>query len=241
VLACGVEEGTALGALEELLSAGQVQLLAAPESAVPAAQAVAGNRHIVSASGWLQLSERLRLVLAEYHRQYPMRLGMPREELKSRLQPRLPWVGRLYNELLERAAAEEIVAEGDGIVRAADHAVRFTAEQQKRIDDLLSRFHAEPYAPPSWAEASSSVGADVLQALVEAKTLTRVSEDVLFRTETYEEIVQSVLAHLHSEGSITVAQVRDLFGTSRKYALPLMEHLDERRVTRRVGDRRVLR
>ena len=91
------------------------------------------------------------------------------------------------------------------------------------------------------AEATASVGEDVLQALIDARTLTRIGDDVLFLTETYEGIVERVLAHLRAEGSITVAQVRDMFGTSRKYALPLMEHLDERRLTRRVGDQRVLR
>ena len=116
------------------------------------------------------------------------------------------------------------------------------------MDALLGRFRAQPYTPPSVAEATvslapsgASIGPDVLQALIEAKTLTRVNEGVLFLAETYHEMVERIVAHLRSEGSITVAQVRDMFATSRKYALPLMEHLDERRVTRRVGDKRVLR
>jgi selenocysteine-specific elongation factor len=52
--------------------------------------------------------------------------------------------------------------------------------------------------------------------------------------------VELVVAHIKQEGSITVAQVRDHLQTSRKYALALMEHLDERRITQRVGDKRVL-
>ena len=241
VAASGLEEKAAIGALDELLSTGQVSFLGVSEAAASAAQAVAGNRYLVSAAGWDQLTERLRGVLADYHRQYPLRLGMPREELKSRLQPRRPWPGRLFNEIMSRAAAEGIVVEAEGLIRTADHVVRFTPEQQARVDALLSSFRAQPYTPPSVAEAIASVGPDVLQALIEAKTLTRVSEDVLFLTETYEEMVERVLAHLRAKGSITVAEVRDMFGSSRKYALALMEHLDERRVTRRVGDERVLR
>jgi len=68
-----------------------------------------------------------------------------------------------------------------------------------------------------------------------------VSEDVLFLKETYEEMVERVVEHIKEKGAITVAQVRDMFAASRKYALALMEHLDERKVTRRVGDERVLR
>ena len=241
VSASGLEEEIALGALEELLATGQASFLGLGEVAVPAAQAVAGNRYLVSAAGWRQLTEQLQAVLADYHRQYPLRLGMPREELKSRLQPRRPWPGRLFNELVGRATAEGVVAEVEGAVRTVDHVVRFTPQQQKQVDAVLGRFRAQPYTPPSVAEATASVGPDVLQALIEANTLTRISEDVLFLTETYEQIVARIMTHLRAEGSITVAQVRDLFGTSRKYALPLMEHLDERRLTRRVGDARVLR
>jgi len=241
VAASGLEKQTALDALAELLSTRQVSLLGMEEGEVSAAQAVAGNRYLVSAAGWQRLKERLQNTLADYHRRYPLRLGMPREELKSRLQPRRPWSGRLFNELVSRAIAEGIVVEAEGAIRSADHVVRFTPEQQARVDALLDAFRARPYTPPSMAEAIASVGPDVLQALIEAKTLTRVSDNVLFLTETYEEMVERVLAHLRAHGSITVAQVRDMFGTSRKYALPFMEHLDERRLTRRVGDERVLR
>ena len=57
----------------------------------------------------------------------------------------------------------------------------------------------------------------------------------------YEEIVGRIVAHIKEHGSMTVAQVRDTFNTSRKYALAIMEYLDEKKVTRRVGDERVLR
>jgi len=64
---------------------------------------------------------------------------------------------------------------------------------------------------------------------------------VVFLAETYQEMVDRVVRFIKENGSITVAQVRDMFNASRKYALALMEHLDQRKVTRRVGDERVLR
>jgi len=233
--------GAATGALDKLLSTGQVSFLGMSEEAVPAAQAVASNRYLVSSAGWQHLKQRLYSVLVDHHDQHPLRLGMPREELKSRLQPRRAWPGRLFNELVGRAVAEGVVVEEEEFIRSADHVLRFSPQQQKQVDALLGRFRAQPYTPPSVAEATASTGPDVLQALIEAKTLTRVNEGVLFLAETYHEMVERIVVHLRSEGSITVAQVRDMFATSRKYALPLMEHLDERRVTRRVGDKRVLR
>ncbi|MDZ4278987.1 MAG: SelB C-terminal domain-containing protein, partial [Dehalococcoidia bacterium] len=68
-----------------------------------------------------------------------------------------------------------------------------------------------------------------------------VGDGVVFASEAYQEMAGRVTEHLRQRRTITLAQVRDMFGTSRKYAQALLEHLDRRRVTRRVGDERVLR
>ncbi|MCC7352859.1 MAG: selenocysteine-specific translation elongation factor [Anaerolineae bacterium] len=241
----GLAREAALAALGELIRSEQVIVLSRdPEGSglLNSQQPLAGNVHLLSRSGWSALRERIGGALSDYHRQYPLRAGMPREELKSRLQRKgVNWPPKLFNEIVARAVAEGVLAEGEGTVRAPDHTVRFTPEQQQRIDGLLLAFRRNPSAPPSLAEAAAGVGADVLQALMDQGALVKASEDVIFLREEYDRMVAAVLALIQSEGSITVAQVRDRFTTSRKYALALMEHLDERKVTRRVGDARVLR
>jgi selenocysteine-specific elongation factor len=81
----------------------------------------------------------------------------------------------------------------------------------------------------------------VLSALIEQGKLTRVSDSVLFSSKAYQEMTRAIIDRIRAEGEITLAQVRDLFATSRKYAQALLEHLDDQRVTRRVGDKRILR
>ena len=81
----------------------------------------------------------------------------------------------------------------------------------------------------------------MLGALVDQRQLIRLNEDVLLLSGTFEEMQARIVDYLEENGTVTVAQVRDLFGTSRKYALALLGYLDERRVTRRVGDERILR
>jgi selenocysteine-specific elongation factor len=167
---------------------------------------------------------------------------MPREELRSRLQERFPGLsGRLFNQLVARAAHHEIVAENEASVWLADHDIEFAPDQRQQIDALLARFQQAPYTTPSVSECVSSLGEDVFEALLEEGTLVRLSDDVVYLSETFIKMQSRVVDHLRREGQITVAQVRDMFGASRKYALALMEALDERRVTRRVGDARVLR
>jgi selenocysteine-specific elongation factor len=65
-------------------------------------------------------------------------------------------------------------------------------------------------------------------------------DPVLFLRETYDEAVSKIVAYLREHETLTAAEARDLLGTTRKYVLPLLEHLDERRITRRLGDQRVL-
>jgi selenocysteine-specific elongation factor len=180
--------------------------------------------------------------LTEYHAQYPFRPGMPREELKSRLQGRGErWSTRLFNDLVARGVAEGILQERGETLCRLDFRIAFTSEQQMRVDSLLAAFRRQPFTPPSVADSTAMVGPEILSALLHQGVLVRLSEEVLLLSETYEEMTSRIIAFIKQHGSMTVAQVRDEFNTSRKYALAIMEHLDERRITRRVGDERVLR
>jgi selenocysteine-specific elongation factor len=197
---------------------------------------------VLTRSGWGALRERLESLLGGYHRQFPLRSGMPREEVKSRLGRQVPTMTpRLFNEIVERAATAGWLVEEAGALRLASHQVQFSPEQQKAVDYLLYTFERDPYTTPSVAQSQEQVGEEVLNALIEQGRLVQLNEDVLFTAETYQEMRDRVVAHLKEHGTITVAGLRDLFGTSRKYTLALLGYLDEQRITRRVGDERVLR
>jgi selenocysteine-specific elongation factor len=109
------------------------------------------------------------------------------------------------------------------------------------VDTLLAAYRKQPATPPSVADSLAMVDPEVLSALIHQGALVRLSEDVLLLRETYDAKVAGIMGHIRASGSMTVAQVRDQFGTSRKYALALMERLDELKITKRVGDERVLR
>jgi selenocysteine-specific elongation factor len=191
---------------------------------------------IASRAGWQAMRSRLVSELAAYHAAHPLRAGVPREELKSRLK----LDSRVFNAVVAQAASEGVLIENPTSVRATGFAVTFTLAQQESIDLLLARFKAQPWAAPSVKEAEAAVGAEVVAALIDLGQLVKLSEDVLLLTESYQAAVERVANHLKARRTITVAQARDLFDTSRKYALALMEHLDSKGITKRVGDERVL-
>ncbi len=225
----------------ELLSEADTGLPAAQRDAALAELAATGRVKAlgswwVTDTRWAQLRERAEAVLGRYHQRQPLRVGAPAEELRERL----ALAPEAFAVVVAGAAAEGwLTREGDAI-RLTQHAVRFGADQQARASELLARFRAAPYAPPSAPEAEAVAGADVVAALVAQGDLVAVANDVLFSRDAYNALVAGVTEHIQAHGSITVAEVRDRFGTSRKYALGLLEHLDRARVTRRVGDARVL-
>jgi selenocysteine-specific elongation factor len=231
----GLPEEEGREALSQLLSRSEVLLLGADGST--GAGVLDRDGYVMSAAGYEELWRQVGGILEEYHARYPLRSGMPREELKSRLN--LPT--KVFNALLAHASVQHRLTEERAAVRLPEHQVRFSAEQRGRIEQLLARFAVSPYSTPSVSECEEAVGPELLSFLVEDGRLVRVSDSVIFSRETYDEMVERVLSHIRDKGSITVAEVRDLFQASRKYALALMEHLDDQRITKRVGDERVLR
>ncbi|HEY7349727.1 MAG TPA: selenocysteine-specific translation elongation factor [Ktedonobacterales bacterium] len=219
----GLSLAEARAALETLAEQGQVTRVGAFYFAAPV---------------WERLREAARAIAAEHHRQYPLRAGLPREE----------WRGRLG--LSPRQASDvlaALVAAGDlaeaasaSAVRLPDHAPRFTADQQRKVDALMRQFHADPFSPPGRPEIEAAVGPDVTAALIDQGALVKISDAFLFSRDAYDEAIRRIVAHLRGRQTITVAEARDLLNTSRKYMLALLEHLDERRITRRLGDDRVL-
>jgi selenocysteine-specific elongation factor len=158
---------------------------------------------------------------------------MPREELKSRL--------KLSPRVLNAALKQLDLQDGGAWLALPGHEIRFSAAQQAKVDALIKRFAAAPFAPPSVKECQAEAGDDVFAALVELGQLTVVSPEVVFRRADYEMMVAKVRVAISEKGQVTAAEVRDLFGTSRKYALALLEHLDAIGVTIRDGDFRRLK
>ncbi|MFQ5401058.1 MAG: selenocysteine-specific translation elongation factor [Anaerolineae bacterium] len=209
------------------------QLLAQSETD---GQLVQIGQYLLSREGWHRLQERLTTILAAYHREFPLRPGMPREELRSRL--RLE--AAVFNPLITHAAEHRLLAEERTLLHLPGHQVTFSAKQQAAVNRLLQRMKTAAVNSPSVKECKAAVGEDVYFALVELGQLRPLSNEVVYRPEDFDRITREIMAYLQEHGRINVGQVRDLLATSRKYAISLLEYLDETKVTRRVGDNREL-
>jgi len=190
------------------------------------------HRILFTAPGWDNLQEKVKIVVQDYHKRLPTRPGMPRGELGSKLQ----LSAAAYALTLHRLLDDGILIEEGAAVRLPTHQIQLSREQQAKVDAYLQSLARNPYAPPSDILPEP----ELLNFLIKQRRVVKVSDSVVFSASAYDEMVKKIIAHIKSKGKITLAETRDLFNTSRKYAQALLEHLDQEKITRRVGDERVL-
>ena len=238
--------GSALDVLQEELAkyprgiteAALVKATLAEGAEVGRLRARRAGQWLFAPEAWQQIGARATRELADYHRLQPLRPGMPREELRSRL----GLAPAAFVPALAALGEDGILLERDGSVALPSHEVAGDAggAAGEKLLELLGR---QPFAPPSLAEATAEAGvsAEVVRALERSGKLVRLSTEVAFTAAAYDQAVNLVRELIAADGSVTVATLRDRMGASRRPVLALLEHLDAKRVTRRLGDERVLR
>lgn len=188
---------------------------------------------VYSGQGWNVLKSKILVSLQTYHNQHPLRRGAPSQEVRSRLGLTQP----VYLRVLAKLIGEGFVKEENQHLRLPDHQVSLTPEMEQRASVYLQALEKEPYSPPT----DYPLDPELLGALIDQDKVVKVNESVVFAASAYKEMTDKIMARLKDQGTITVAEARTMFDTSRKYVLPLLEYLDQQRITRRVGDERVLR
>jgi selenocysteine-specific elongation factor len=218
-------------------------------SAEELAEAIAGlietgevsriGSHLMHRASLDKMEEKIGALLSEFHDSNPLRSGMAKEELRSRMGLK----AGAFDEILSRMERLEVKRDR---VSIAGFTPTLTARQETvalKIEDL---YREGEFGPPSRSQVLASfadekgLAEEILFFLLESGTLVRVSEDVIFHAEAMARIRAGIETKLAESGSITVSVVRDLFGTSRKYAVPVLEYMDKIGITRRIGDERVL-
>jgi selenocysteine-specific elongation factor len=229
---CNVAEDVTQRTLETLLVAGKVRKVGSYWFAQPL---------------WNALVEQAVALVKDYHRSYPLRSGFSKEEWRTRLHLSSRMAAEIFQELQAEGQLVPVIESGQhaspttgSLIRLPSFVPAFTQEQQRQVEQVLGAFRASPYTPPGRAEVEAMVGAEVMNALIEQGRIIKLGDGILFLRETYQEATARIIAFIREHGKITVAEARDMTGATRKYILPLLEHMDALHITRRAGDERVL-
>ena len=192
-----------------------------------------GDAVVYSAQGWAVIRSKITSALQLYHTQYPLRQGVPTQEIRSRLDLSQP----VYQRALVKLVEEGVVVDERQSLRLPDHEISLTPKMDQEASEYLDSLRKNPYSPPS----DQKINPELLGVLVDQDKVVRVGDGVIFDAVVYREMTGRIVQHLKDHGNITVAEARTMFNTSRKYILPLLEHMDQQQITRRTGDERILR
>ncbi|MBA3431322.1 MAG: selenocysteine-specific translation elongation factor [Actinobacteria bacterium] len=177
-----------------------------------------------------ELSLTIRRTLASHHHSQPLERGMAKELLRTDVALEAGSFEALLKEMPD-------VVEERAFVRLESHSVALAPDQEALRDELVSLIERHGFAPPPAKDLSTSVS--LLKALTDSGELTRIGDFYLTARQATD-ARSRIRQHIEANGPVTMADLRDLFGTTRKYAVPLAEWLDATGATQRRGDVRVL-
>jgi selenocysteine-specific elongation factor len=183
--------------------------------------------------------------LSAFHRAAPLKAGMPKEELRSKMPARPN--AKLFTLVLNQLLSDNLLQQDERTVRLSDHQVNLGVDQTKLREEIAAIYDQSGLTPPYFKdvvkrlEADPAVARDVLTLLVEEGRVVKVKEDLYFGARAIVELQQRLVDFLKTNREISTPEFKDMTGASRKYVIPLIEHFDARHVTIRIGDTRRLR
>jgi len=213
------------------------------DNLIKSGQVVGIGRSYLLKKSLVQYEKLLLRELDAYHDQKPLSRGLS----KARLRGYLPsaFSQRDYDALLEELQhGDKIELQGE-LVNRNGFIPQPSPGDQKILDSLVKHYFTEGLQPPSAKDALEKAGVslprreELFNYLQDANLLVKVSEDLYFHREAYERALDLLRKHFAESGRITLAEFRDLSGSTRKYVQALLEHFDRVKLTRRVEDYRV--
>ncbi|KKM11587.1 translation elongation factor [Clostridiales bacterium PH28_bin88] len=230
----GLEQPEVAGAVGELAKRGEAVL-------VPGE---GGIEYVLDTGRWQRWLEEVRGLLSAFHRQYPLRPGIPKEELRTRKFARLS--AKAFQALLDAWQREGKIKVQGMAAALPEFDAEPTTAQREMLDQVENTLRQGGFQPPAWSEMVPRLripleeSEELLHFLIRGDVLVKVTDDLYFHREAVEKAKDLIAAHVRQHGGILLGEARDLLDSSRKYVLPLLEYFDQIKFTKRVGDKRVL-
>ncbi len=187
--------------------------------------------------------EEIARILSDYHKHFPLKKGLIKEELRSRMAPHM--MEKLFNQLLNDLIRDTVIVREKDIIRIKDHKVKLLQDQKELCTQIEQIYLKEGLEPPYFKDLDQDItekgGRDLLEIMVKDGILIKVKEDLYFHKNAIEELKRRLVDFIKDKGEIATPELKKLTGVSRKYTIPLIEYFDKTQVTVRVGDKRVLR
>lgn len=199
---------------------------------------------IVAAQSIADCVTQVRKTVEEFHRANPLLPGIPKQELRARAGDRRV---EIFEAALDDLVKARALAVSGDVVRQAGHEIELSPEEAKAKELIEREFARAGLTVPAFASVLANLPVDapraqkILQILLREKALVKVAQDLVFHRSALTRLRELLAKYRKERGErLPITAFKELTGVTRKYAIPLLEHLDREQVTRRVGDERVI-
>ncbi len=222
------------------------KLLNGPISASKIMVVDSERKLMVSRERFDALAQAITDTLTAYHRDNPLKTGLAKEELRSKL------IGdqenKIFQTVLNNLLKKQVIATEDSLVRMAEHKVVLQADEKEVQADMLALYEKAGLVTPTYKEVlahfpdiSPDFIKEMMLALIKDGKLVKVNEDLYFHKGHIDKLQDDLVTFIKAEGEIDAPRFKALTGLTRKFSIPLLEYFDKEKITLRVGDARILR
>ncbi|WP_031515786.1 selenocysteine-specific translation elongation factor [Desulfofalx alkaliphila] len=203
-----------------------------------------GNKLVLLANRYRYWCQQITDALTDYHKQYSIREGFPKEELRSRM-----FSGqstKVFQSVLQTMQQDGIIELNPQTVALPNFTGQPTGKDARYVAKIEELLKSKGFQPPVWKEVVKQLelkqgdAQEYLAYLMRVERVHKITDDMYWHAETVNAAKNKIIGFLRENKTISVGETRDLLQTSRKYALPILEYFDQQRITRRVEDNRVL-
>jgi len=197
------------------------------------------NSWIIDIKYWQKQIEKMVNFLSQQHQKYPLEKGFPLSKLQSHLDFLVP---ELFNSLINHLLNSNQISLKNGIVFLPTYKMKFSLVQKLLISEILKKLKENPINPPTEKEIINQIegSKELVRYLYQNKKIVKLDDDILLMVSHYRNMRNKIIEFLKSNHTISIGEVRNLLGISRKYIVPLLTRMDQEGVTQRKGDVRIL-
>lgn len=200
--------------------------------------------HIIHINYYNKIKEDILNDLSKFHEKYPLRLGIPKEEIRSRFFPKVK--AKVVEVFIDLLIKEKYVEQKSQNIVVQGFEIKLNEDQEKIHQNILNTFKKAKYQPPKKEELVNIVEGsfedieEVFMIALNRNEIFKLNEEIYLDKKAYEDSINKLIEYINKNKSISIGEFRDVLDTNRKVALTLLEHFDQEKITKRHDDKRIL-
>lgn len=201
---------------------------------------IATNSWLIDKNYWQEQKTKFINRLNREYELYPLQTGFPSNKFQSYFYYLKP---ELFNYLIDSLINTDKMGLKKGIIFLLSRKPKISSQQKILISKILKILKDNPTNPPNEKTLISQIarGKEIIDFLIQEGEIIKLSEGILLESKNYDIMKNKLIDFLKINGSISIAQVRELLGISRKYIIPLLNKMDEEKITQRKENVRILK